>query len=121
MLQFIDTKKIGPKKEHQKSCIAEPATVELILERKLRQILVQKVGHDSIQTVLIIDEVGHITALNYPNTQTMFDRSQWRVFNIDPEDILIDMRHTGSFSKIEFVVCRKPKLKPKKKPAANNM
>ena len=85
MLQFINTKKIGPCKEHNNNCKDhDPCTVELLLGEELRQILVQKVGEDGIQAVLIIDTAGHVTALNCPNTQTMFDRSQWRVFNIEP-------------------------------------
>ena len=47
-----------------------------------------------IQTVLPIDDKGHITALNCMNTDTMFD-----------------MINTDSFSKIEFLVCKLPKLR----------
>ena len=115
MLQFINTKKIGPCKEHDKNCNNKlTSTVELLLGRGLKQILVQKVGQDGIQAVLIIDEIGHVTALNCPNTETMFNRSQWRVFNIEASESLIDMYNTDSFNKIEFLVCKLPKQKPVK-------
>ena len=113
MLQYLDTKKIGPVSQCDASCNEEfRSTVELLLGNKLRQIMVQKVGVDSIQAVLIMDDIGHLTALNYPNTETMFDKSQWRVFDIDPSERLIDMCNTDSFSKIEFLVCKLPKLRP---------
>ena len=78
--------------------------------------MVQKVSGgahlDSIQAVLVMDVTGHMTALHQPNTETMFDSSQWRVFNIEPSERLVDMMNTDSFSKIEFLVCKLPKLRP---------
>ena len=73
--------------------------------------MVQRVGNDGIQSVLIVDSVGHVTTLNSPKCETMFDRSQWRVFDFSPGERLIDVSDTGSFSKIKLLVCKLPKLK----------
>ena len=105
--QQIDTRMIGPVHANQK-CDSQ---VELLLGNNLRKIMVQRIGDDGIQSVLIVDSVGHVTTLSSPECETMFKRSQWRVFDFAPGETLIDLRNTGSFSKIKLLVCKLPKLK----------
>ena len=110
ILQYIDCEFIGPMNACQNHC-ENKCTNELLLGNDLKKILVQRTGEDNIQSVLIIDDVGHVTAINPPNTDTMFDATQWRIFTLNKDETLIDMKHTDSFSKIEFLVCKLPKLK----------
>ena len=40
----------------------------------------------------------------------MFDGQNWKVFELNDEESLVDMKNTNSFEKIEFVACPLPTL-----------
>lgn len=90
-----------------------PCTVELLLGSSIRRILIQKAGTDSIKSVIIMQENGHVTPMNTPAMEGFFCARNWRVFDLDPAETLIDIRYTDSFSRLELIVCRLPEPRVK--------
>ena len=85
---------------------------ELLIQHRLAKILVQKQPNSNqIRSILIIDNMKHVTSINSLDVESMFDPCNWKVFDINENEHLLDMSRTGDFSQIEFVVGKLPELK----------